>query len=133
LSELNAQQVVTVGVGYADNFGAQVSRCLGNRGGCGEWRAGYFERNLCCWPKSAVDGHQSSTSGNVESGSKFQKIFAAGILAANEYGDSNGEAGPLSTFQSRMAAVQVLSFEIFKTGSGGTSWAKLMMRKEKEQ
>ena len=106
LVELHTQEVVSLGVGYADHFCPQVARGFRCRRRSGQRCAGNFERNLRCWPESAVYGNQSSTGRYVKGCGEFEKFFTALIAAAHKYRDCKRQPNPPSAFHCLLASYQ---------------------------
>lgn len=75
--------------------------------------------------------NQGATSGYVDGRGKLKEIFAAVVLAPNENGNGKRQSYPLTSFCSRLVALQILSPVQLENDSSRTSWAKLLMRNEK--
>ena len=85
--ELQTEQMIAFAVGYPYDLRPKVLGALRDRC-CRRQRGAWdFERNLRCWPKSAVDGNQSSTRRHVQSGGELQEVFAAVITTADKHRD----------------------------------------------
>src|SRR5882757_2326282 len=96
--KLKTQQMVAFAMRDPQNLGAHVLGGLWNRRRSGKGRAGYFERNLRCWPKSAMHGHECSTRGKVQGSGKLQKILAIIVSTADEYRDGECQTRRFATF-----------------------------------
>jgi len=104
--ELQAEEMIAFAVRHPHNLCPKVLGAFGNGRGSGERGARDFERNLRCWPKSAVDGNQSSTRRHVQSGRELQEVFAAVITTADKHRDRKRQSHPLASFCCRLALIQ---------------------------
>ena len=104
--EFEPQQVIALAMGHANDLGPDILGALWNRGGRRQRGAGDFQRNLCCWPKRAVYGHECASCGDVQRRCKLQKVFAALITAADEYRNGKRQPYPLATLYTRLTLVQ---------------------------
>ena len=71
LSEFHSKEMVTLGVGYPDNFSFQIARTLGHGSRSRKRGAGDFERNLRCWPNRAVHRNEGTAGGDIDRGGEF--------------------------------------------------------------
>jgi hypothetical protein len=106
LSKLQAEKVVTLGMGYSHDLGAKIFGTLGYGRGGGKRGAGDFEGNLRRWPKSTVDRHQGAPGGNVQGSGKLEEILPRLVPATNENGDCKRQPNPLAAFCFRLAMIQ---------------------------
>jgi len=104
--ELQAEEMIAFAVRHPHNLCPKVLGAFGNGRGSGERGARDFERNLRCWPKSAVDGNQSSARGHVQGGCELQEVLAAVIATANKNRDRKRQSHPLASFCCRLALIQ---------------------------
>jgi hypothetical protein len=98
--------VVAFPMSYTNDLCPYILGALCKRRGSRQGSARNFKRNLCCWPKGAMDSNQRASSGDVQRGSKFQEVFAA--LVSTPYENRNGERQPhpLATLYARLALIQ---------------------------
>ena len=104
--ELQAEQMIAFAVCHPHNLCPKVLGAFGDRCGSCQRGARNFQRNLRCWPKSAVDGNQSSTRRHVQSGRELQEVFAAVITTADKHRDRKRQSHPLASFCCRLALIQ---------------------------
>ncbi len=128
--ELQAEQVIAFAVCHPYDLRPQVLSALRNRRCSRQRGARDFERNLRCWPKSAVDGNQSSSRRHVQSGSELQKVLAAVIAAADKHRNRKRQSHPLASFCCRLALLQTCAPERCEKRSSRTYGAKLVTSSE---
>jgi hypothetical protein len=106
LRELEAEQVVTIHVGYPDGASPQDSGGLregvsGNQGGTRD-----FKQKLRRERQGAANGDERSARGNVERGGEFQELFSIFVQAADKDRNRQRQTGPLPVFRFRPSSLQ---------------------------
>jgi len=95
--ELEAHQMVAVGMGHPHGPRPQVAGCLGQRIGDGQGRARYLQQNLRGERQRAAHGNQRTAGGDIERGGKLQNLPTLFVATAHEYRYGDGKTGPLTT------------------------------------
>jgi hypothetical protein len=96
--ELKAEQVISLSAVNAESTGPKGTRGPGQIGDSGQRRAGDFQQNLRGTRQSSPDGYQGPSGTDVESSGELEKVLALFVAAANEHGDGQWQACPLSAF-----------------------------------
>jgi len=96
--KLEADQVVALSVRNPHGAGAKGTGGPGQRRCRSQRGAGDFEQNLRGWRQGAAHGHEGSPGADIECGSELKEFLALVIPTADEYRDSEGQAGPFATF-----------------------------------
>ncbi len=71
MMELEPKQMVAFAVRNVHNLRSEVLCAFGNRCGSSQRSARNFERNLRCWPKSAMNRDQRSACRDIKSRSEL--------------------------------------------------------------
>jgi hypothetical protein len=95
--ELEANQVVAIGMGDPERSCTQITSRLGQRVGNGQRRTGNLKQNLRGKRQRAANRDQGAARGNVKRGGELKKFFAFFVPAAHKHGYRDCETWPLTT------------------------------------
>jgi hypothetical protein len=96
VGELEAYQMISVGVVHPQSSGSQIAGRLG-QGACDrQRRAGNLQQNLLGERQRAAYSDQGAAGGDVERGGKLQEFLAFFVTAAYKNRDGDGKPRPLA-------------------------------------
>ena len=103
------QEMIAFAVSDMDNLGSDILCALRDGRRSGQWSTRDFQRNLRCWPKSAMHGDKCPASGHVQSGREFQEVFAALITTADENWNGERQPYPLAALYAGFKLIQTVA------------------------
>lgn len=106
MRELEPDQVIAIGVGYAQSSGAQITGGLGQRTGNRQRGAGDLQQNLRGERQRTAHRDQGSARRDVQRRGKLKQLFAFFVTATNKHRYGNGETRPLSALWFRIFTLQ---------------------------